>query len=152
MSPLRKVKIDKHKDHKEFSQGSQSVELHLRENFSGKVIHGLKKGRGFGFPTANILLDDSDLVIDKGVYAVDVFLDNVIYQGMLYVGNRPTLAMNTLSIEIHIFDFNETIYDKKLQFIILKKIRNEIKFDTTEQLITQLNIDKYEIKSFFSCL
>ena len=69
---------------------------------------------------------------------------------MLYVGTRPTLQLSELSLEIHLFDFQEDIYGKQLQFEILKKIREEKKFDTPQQLIEQLRLDKEKIISLLN--
>ena len=64
---------------------------------------------------------------------------------MLYVGTRPTLQLDKLSIEIHLFNFQEDIYGQQLQFEILKKIREEKTFDSPQQLIDQLRLDKQHI-------
>ena len=118
--------------------------------YSGIVIKGLQNGRRFGFPTANISLDQAVTPPDKGVYATDIVIDSQHYQGMLYVGTRPTLDLHQFSIEIYIFDFSTDIYDKKIQFKILEKIRGERKFDTVDQLIEQIKNDKKEVLHFFA--
>jgi riboflavin kinase/FMN adenylyltransferase len=113
----------------------------LHHFYHGKVIHGLKNGGKFGFPTANILLDDS-AHIDKGVYAVKMCVENGKYGGMLYVGTRPTLNLSGISVEINIFDFDDDIYGKNISFEIVKKIRGERKFVSIEELIAQMEKDK----------
>ena len=122
----------------------------MQEKFSGIVIHGLGKGREFGFPTANIRLDDSALYVEKGIYAVSVTVDNQLLKGMLYVGTRPTLDLQEVSIEIHLLEFDENIYNKQIFFQILQKIRNEIHFCNIENLITQLHHDREMVYNFFS--
>lgn len=112
--------------------------------YSGKVVKGLQNGRKFGFPTANILLDDLTSVPEKGVYAVYVFLSDQRYGGMLYVGTRPTLYMQELSVEINIFGFSGLLYGQTLRFTIVKKIRDDRKFDSVDQLIEQIKKDQYE--------
>ncbi len=113
--------------------------------YSGIIIKGLQNGRKFGFPTANIALADGVLPPETGIYAVKVWLEQKTLFGMLYVGTRPTLQLDQLSIEIHLFDFQEDIYGKQLQFEVLKKIREEKTFDSPQQLIDQLRLDKQHI-------
>lgn len=117
--------------------------------FQGEVTHGLQNGRKFGFPTANILVENN-IHLDNGVYAVHVLLDNTTYGGMLYVGTRPTLNLNGISVEINIFNFNTDIYGKKIAFEIVKKIREEVKFSSTDELTKQLQKDKEEALQYVS--
>lgn len=117
--------------------------------FQGEVIHGLQNGRKFGFPTANILVEN-DAHIENGVYAVRVSLDDAVYGGMLYVGTRPTLNLNGISMEINIFNFNADIYGEKIAFELVKKIREEVKFSSTDELIEQLRKDKETVLQYVS--
>lgn len=117
---------------------------------TGTVIHGLKNGRKFGFPTINIQLDDTCQFDDTGVFAVTILLRNKKYQGMLYVGTRPTLRLQNKSLEINIFDFDEDCYDEKVRFNILKKIRPEINFESIDLLLNQIRKDKDEILQLFN--
>ena len=123
----------------------------MHQIFYGKIVHGLGKGKKFGFPTINIKLNDKYLHIDTGVYAASVTFDNQTYKGMLYVGTRPTLNMKEISIEIHIFDFNKEIYDAHISFQILHKMRDEVHFETIEKLIEQLYQDKEMVYKYFTC-
>ena len=116
--------------------------------FTGKVIQGLQNGRTFGFPTANILLNDPEVNLESGVFAVKVCLNDEYYYGMLYVGTRPTLHLSKKSIEINIFDFSQNIYNQLIDFQILKKIRDEMVFDSVDQLILQINKDYEEVKTY----
>lgn len=111
---------------------------------SGKVTSGFQVGRKLGFPTANIeLLDTEKLIPASGVYAVKVQTNNSQFGGMLNIGNRPTLDNSTqISIEVNIFDFDEDIYNQEIKVAFIQKIRNEIKFDSLENLILQLENDK----------
>ncbi|MCL2168093.1 MAG: riboflavin kinase [Lentimicrobiaceae bacterium] len=120
--------------------------------FLGTVIHGLGEGKNLGFPTVNIKLNNSELDIDKGIYAVIVDVDSQRYKGMLYAGTRPTFDLQDMSIEIHIFNFNKNIYDQPVSFKLCKKIRDEIKFDNINQLIEQLHQDKEKVYKFFHFL
>ena len=118
--------------------------------YSGVVVHGMQNGRKFGFPTANIALISEDNMPEKGVYAVNVLVEEKTCQGMLYVGTRPTLHLKGISIEIHIFDFNQDIYDHIISFELLQKIRGEQQFDTIEELIQQIKHDQDSVLHFFA--
>ena len=118
---------------------------HTDNIYSGTIIKGFQNGRKFGFPTANIELAEGLLPPETGIYAVKVWLKKQSLFGMLYVGTRPTLQLDKLSIEIHLFNFQEDIYGQQLQFEILKKIREEKTFDSPQQLIDQLRLDKQHI-------
>ena len=137
----------------------------MQNIFFGTVVHGLGKGKEFGFPTCNIRLNNNDLCIENGVYAVKINIcrDAMVgccrdamhcvsttYYGMLYVGTRPTLNRQETSIEIHIFDFNEDVYNQRISFQILHKIRDEIRFESTAKLIEQLHQDKEMVYRFFN--
>jgi len=127
----------------------------MQKKYFGAVVHGQGKGKEFGFPTINIRLINNELNIEKGVYAVRVDIGrdaachvSTTYNGMLYVGTRPTLNMQEITVEIHIFDFNEDIYDQPISFQILHKIRDEIHFESVEKLIEQLHRDKSLVYNF----
>jgi len=129
----------------------------MYKKYFGTVIHGLGRGKEFGFPTINIKLNDNNLYIENGVYVVvvDICRDvachvSTTYNGMLYVGTRPTLNLQETTIEIHIFDFTEEIYNQQIFFQILHKIRDEIQFENVEKLIEQLHQDKKMVYSFFT--
>ncbi|MCR4738583.1 MAG: riboflavin kinase [Bacteroidales bacterium] len=113
--------------------------------FSACVIHGYQNGSKFGFPTANLQFQDMP-EIEKGVYAVRVFITEGLFTGMLYVGTRPTLKLNELSIEIHILGFHGNLYGRKLAFTILSKIRDEKKFQDAAELVEQLKRDRLAVE------
>ena len=117
---------------------------------NGKVVKGNQLGRTIGYPTANIEIPENYKLIPKnGVYAVSVTLDNRIFQGMMNIGVKPTLGINQLSIEVHVLNFSEDIYDQKIQVHILKNLREEQKFASFEDLKNQLEKDKIETIHFF---
>ncbi|KZE65916.1 bifunctional riboflavin kinase/FMN adenylyltransferase [Fictibacillus phosphorivorans] len=123
--------------------------LGRRYKLNGTVIHGDKRGRTIGFPTAN--LDTEDYSLPKvGVYAVEVTIDNESYYAMANVGHKPTFKEDQKkpSLEVHVFDFNHEIYGKTISVTWLKRIRDEKKFSGIDELISQLHADKsktYEI-------
>ena len=111
----------------------------------GKVIEGKQLGRKIGFPTANIETDDHyKLVPGDGVYAVMVKTGGKIYKGMLNVGIRPTVNYNAdhKSIEVHIFNFDEDIYNSDITLFFIEKIRDEQKFADIDHLQKQLIRDR----------
>ncbi|MCR4764665.1 MAG: bifunctional riboflavin kinase/FAD synthetase [Bacteroidaceae bacterium] len=114
----------------------------------GKVVSGFHVGQTMGFPTANLQVATEKLIPDNGVYAVLVELEGTTYQGMLNIGTRPTMANgDERSIEVHIFDFHEDIYNKELRLSLVKRTRGEVKFASKEQLALQLQQDATEIKA-----
>ena len=117
----------------------------------GKVVSGFHIGHTMGFPTANLQVADDKLIPANGVYAVKVEFDGHLYQGMLNIGTRPTLANgDERSIEVHIFDFNDNIYNKVLRLSLVKRTRGEVRFASKEQLILQLQQDTMEIKKILA--
>lgn len=125
----------------------EKANQYLGYNFTlhGTVVEGKQLGRKLGFPTANIEASDKHKIIPGyGVYAVKVELSNVIYNGMLNIGTRPTFNKNAdnRSIEVNIFDFEENVYGKEITLEFIKKIRDEQKFSNIEMLVNQLVKDK----------
>jgi riboflavin kinase/FMN adenylyltransferase len=121
----------------------------MHDFFYGTVIRGRGKGKEFGFPTINIKLNNNELYIENGVYAVVINIDNQLYKGMLYAGTRPTLGMQELSVEIHVFEFDKNIYHKQISFQMMHKMREEITFSNIHNLIEQLRKDKEVVNHFF---
>ena len=114
---------------------------------SGKVTKGKGIGRTIAFPTANIKIEEPYKIIPpQGVYLVSIDHENRIYFGMMNIGIRPTLIGDNETIEVHIFEFNEDIYNKILKISLLEKIREEEKFESLEALKRQLEIDKETCK------
>lgn len=114
----------------------------------GRVAHGNKLGRTIGFPTANIMLNRLVTPI-QGVFAVKVQTKNGSYNGIANVGNRPTINGTKPLLEVHIFDFNASIYNEAIEVIFLEKIRNEIKFPNFEELKKQIEQDRLQAVEFF---
>jgi riboflavin kinase/FMN adenylyltransferase len=112
---------------------------------SGKVVEGHKIGRSLGFPTANIEpADIFKLIPHDGVYAVEVILDNRSFHGMLSIGFNPTVNKDRgkRSIEVHIFDFDMDLYGHTITAIFRFRLRDERRYENTEQLSEQMKIDK----------
>lgn len=118
--------------------------LGYRFSLQGMVVEGNKLGRTIGFPTANIkVLDDNKIVPGNGVYAVNVRHMDTEYQGMMNIGERPTVSgEKKLSLEVNIFDFSADIYGDLVEVEYVKRIRDEQKFEGPESLAQQLQEDK----------
>ena len=111
---------------------------------SGIVVRGEGVGKSLGYPTANIKISSSHkLIPPQGIYAVYVHVQSQRYEGMLYIGNRPTINnLAKQSIEVNIFNFNKDIYDSELKVEFVDFIREDIRFDSLEELKLQLYKDK----------
>ncbi|MFN8305239.1 MAG: riboflavin biosynthesis protein RibF [Ferruginibacter sp.] len=111
--------------------------------FEGEVIHGDKIGREIGYPTANLKsTDDEKIVMGDGIYAVYATVDGIQYKGMMSIGFRPTVNGRTRVTEVNLFDFDQSIYGKKIRVHVKKYLRSEVKFNGLEELKEQLHRDK----------
>jgi len=116
---------------------------------SGRVAHGDKRGRILGFPTANIFLHRRAVPI-SGVYAVQVFgLGADVIHGVANVGTRPTVDGTRSLLEVHLFNFDRNIYGQHLYVEFVKKLREEKKYDSFDELKAQIFKDAQEAKEFF---
>ncbi|HNW20599.1 MAG TPA: bifunctional riboflavin kinase/FAD synthetase [Bacteroidales bacterium] len=118
----------------------------------GKVIEGSKIGRQLGFPTANIgEVAEEKIIPGSGVYIIKAFVEDEQYKGIMNIGFRPTFqySHNNISLEAHLFDFYRDIYNKPIKIEFLLKIRDEIKFNTIEDLIQQIYKDRELALRFF---
>lgn len=108
----------------------------------GEVISGRKIGRTIGFPTANLKYDENFILPGIGVYYTNVNVNNNIYKGITSVGNNPTVEGKSLTVETYILDFSGDIYGEIIEVSFIKKIRDEKKFNSLEDLKMQLEKDK----------
>jgi len=111
---------------------------------SGTVIKGRKLGTEIGFPTANLKIEHPQKIIPKdGIYTCQVIVRKKRYNGMLYIGDIPTIGTdNPKSIEVNIFDFEEDIYDERISIHVLEYLRGDQKFDSLNELKVQLGKDR----------
>lgn len=131
----------------------KKANTYLSANFSitGKVVQGNKIGSSIGYPTANIEIENQWKILPKnGVYAVKILLKNQQYFGMLNLGNRPSISDDSFAIEVHLFDFNATIYNEELKIEFIQRIRDEQQFSDLEKLKSQLKIDAINCKQIFN--
>ncbi|MCC5894882.1 MAG: bifunctional riboflavin kinase/FAD synthetase [Alkalibacterium sp.] len=114
---------------------------------SGFVIHGDARGRDLGYPTANIYPHPYVMVPKRGVYAVKMHVNNEWHDGMASIGYNPTFGHRpNYSIEVHLFDFSEEIYGEDVQVKWVDYLRDEIKFNSVDELIERLDQDQIEAK------
>ena len=119
---------------------------------TGKVIHGDKVGKKIGFPTANLQISDKHKLIPAdGIYAVWINIDQIIYEGMLYIGKRPSIDSRlSLRIEVNIFDFDKEIYDKEISISLLEFLRSDQQLQSLEKLSEIISDDKIHAKAVLS--
>lgn len=146
--------------------------------FEGMVVDGNKLGRTLGYPTANIIIHDEDkLVPANGIYVaeaeinvpstgngqqltvetIDTGLQRAVHsaqllQGMMSIGVRPTINGKDRTIEMNIFNFSEDIYGRTMKVFVCKYLRSEEKFNTLEELVKQIDIDKQNSLQYFESI
>lgn len=126
--------------------------LDYRFFVTGSVVKGRQRGREIGFPTANIEVSDKDKIIPRiGVYAVTVDYKAKTWDAMLNIGQNPTFEeTNDLRAEVHIFDFDQSIYGEKLRINFHSRLRDEFKFDSSKALVEQLNKDEIKARELLN--
>ena len=116
----------------------------------GVVTTGRNRGgRLLGFPTANIILHD-ELCPKTGVYAVTVEFGSKTHKGVANIGYSPTFGDHVFSVEVHILDFNENIYDWKIRVNFIQRIRDEKKFSNISELSDQIKKDIVKARKILS--
>ncbi|TDL35008.1 bifunctional riboflavin kinase/FAD synthetase [Jeotgalibacillus sp. S-D1] len=121
----------------------------------GTVIHGDKRGRKIGFPTANIEINSQMLIPATGVYAVRLWVFDQWVDGVCNVGYKPTFKspdVKELTVEVHLFDFNQNVYGENVLLEWHLRIRSERKFNGIEELVAQIELDKTKALAYFSQL
>uniref|UniRef100_UPI00313C489C bifunctional riboflavin kinase/FAD synthetase n=1 Tax=Bacillus sp. OTU530 TaxID=3043862 RepID=UPI00313C489C len=120
----------------------------------GTVVHGDKRGRQIGFPTANVTLNDDYILPPVGVYAVRLKVKEHWYPAVCNIGYKPTFEQDEkiLSIEVHVFEFQEDIYDECVEVEWHIRIRAEQKFNGIAELVAQIQRDKEKAQQYFQQL
>jgi riboflavin kinase/FMN adenylyltransferase len=143
---INEIEISSTKIRKAITEGDMRLAHDMLDRYysiEGIVIKGNQLGRTLGFPTANLFIEEEELLIPlKGVYATYTEVDQVLYPSVTSIGYRPTVnASATLQIESHLFDFNNNLYGKHLTIHFVNYLRDELKFDSLEDLVKQMHID-----------
>ncbi|SHN16739.1 bifunctional riboflavin kinase/FAD synthetase [Gracilibacillus kekensis] len=152
---LNNKKISSTRIRKVLGQGEmEEAERLLGRPYSiaGEVIHGDKRGRTIGYPTANIKIEDYYFLPRIGVYAVQIMVGNDIYYGMANLGYNPTFSddRENAKLEVNIFNFDANIYGENVVVYWKKYIRNEEKFSSVDELIDKIREDEVKSREFFS--
>ena len=149
---IEEIAISSTKIRKALLQGDiKQANLLAQDHYilSGEVVNGDKMGKKLGFPTANIQISDKHkLIPSDGIYAVWVHIDKVQYEGMLYIGHRPSIdSKRSLRIEVNIFDFDKDIYEKKISILLVEFLRSDQQIDTLDKLSKIISEDKIHAKA-----
>jgi riboflavin kinase/FMN adenylyltransferase len=120
---------------------------------SGKVGRGDKIGRQIGYPTANIVIEETyKLIPSDGIYSAKVTVKGETHKGMAYIGTRPTINGLTRNIEVNIFDFGTEVYGEDIRMEFYHFVRGDIKFTGLDELIVQLAKDKEDVLELMKAL
>ncbi len=135
------TKIRKALEHGDIETANSYLGYHYM--LTGEIVSGKGLGRKINFPTVNLHVKETYKLIPKtGVYIVKTQLENSTIFGIMNIGYRPTIDGKNQTIEIHLLDFNADLYGKKMQIEILKRLRDEQKFDSVENLTKQIQQDE----------
>jgi riboflavin kinase / FMN adenylyltransferase len=155
---LENEKISSTRIRQTLADGDFSEFFHLTGRFyftRGIIVHGEKRGRQLGFPTANIDVSDNYIFPGTGVYAVKIKINEIWHNGVCNVGYKPTFhekKPDHPTVEIHILSFSGEVYGATVEVEWHKRLRSEKKFNGLEELIGQIAIDKKEAEDYFSSL
>ncbi len=118
-------------------------------SLTGRVILGDQRGRLLGYPTANLELESPKKLLPKdGIYVVRVDRGDRSYGGMLSIGVRPTFHSNGVrTVEVHILDFQDDIYGETIRVSLLRRLRDELRFGSAEDLIRRMQEDEKESRA-----
>lgn len=124
-------------------------------NIKGKVTTGKKLGRKLGFPTLNLGFPPNKTIPEFGVYISMCYIDGIKYNGITNIGKRPTTDSSTdkkdlINCETFLFDFDEDAYNKFIEVKLVEKIRDEIRFTSIDELVSQIKKDTSFAISYFS--
>jgi len=108
----------------------------------GRVVLGDQRGRQIGFPTANLNINSDVLIPARGVYVAQVRVGDRVYDGVVNIGIKPTFGQGlTPTVEVHILEFAQVIYDEWVQLSLLHRLRGEVRFSSVPELIFQIKQD-----------
>ncbi len=124
--------------------------LGRRWDLDGTVVHGAKRGRAIGVPTANVA-PESDLVIAPGIYAVTLGVDGVDLPAVASLGTNPTFVDGGgLVLEVHVLDWDGDLYGRRVRTTFVARLRDELRFDSVDALISQIRLDIERARSVLS--
>lgn len=118
-------------------------------SFNGQVVYGKQLGHLLGFPTANLEVDETMNLIKSGVYISKVKVGEKYFPSLTNVGFNPTFDQDELNVETFILDFDENLYGQKIKVDFIKRLRDELKFDSKDALIEQMHRDVEDAITYF---
>jgi riboflavin kinase/FMN adenylyltransferase len=116
---------------------------------SGRVVHGDKRGRELGYPTANLRLKPH-CGLKQGIYAVRIGIEGRVYEGVASFGRRPTFDDGPPLLEVHLFDFSGDLYGAQVDVAFIGWIRSELKFDAVTDLIRRMDEDARQARAILA--
>ena len=116
----------------------------------GEVVVGHRLGKTIGFPTSNLIIDEDMVSPANGVYITICIYNGVEYPSITNVGVKPTIGINKKNVETHIFGFENELYGKNIRVEFLIKTRDERKFESIDELASQITRDCIAAKAYFS--
>ncbi|MCI8332050.1 MAG: riboflavin biosynthesis protein RibF [Clostridiales bacterium] len=117
-------------------------------SIGGVVKHGRGLGADFGFPTANLTFSPGTVLPAKGVYVTEVWVDGRRFRAVTNVGTRPTVGGTQFRAESFLLDYTGDLYEKPIEVIFLTRLRDEMKFDSTEALTAQIGQDVEKARAY----
>ncbi|OGH19492.1 MAG: hypothetical protein A3F31_03570 [Candidatus Levybacteria bacterium RIFCSPHIGHO2_12_FULL_38_12] len=114
---------------------------------SGVVIKGKQRGKALGFPTANIPVKEN---VEQGIYISKTKVENNWFNSITFIGIAKTFDDSSFQAETYLLEFSQDLYGRKIEIELIKKIRDNKKFRSTEELIKQMNKDKKEAEVYFN--
>jgi riboflavin kinase/FMN adenylyltransferase len=130
----------------------KDVAKKLGRNFSmsGTVVTGDKRGRTLGFPTANIEVGPDMVVPGNGIYATLAFVDGERHMAATSIGTRPTFDGKGRTIEAFLLGFDSNLYNRELRLEFVQRLRDELKFDSVDALLEQMELDVEQTRSLLA--
>ena len=129
-----------------------SILLGRYYSVSGKVVHGRGKGHLYGFPTANVHIEHEYIRPMPGVYSGYLTVNGISYKSMINIGHNPTYNYRShLSVEAHILDFSDDIYEEEVRVAFVDFMRPERRFGSADELLEQLGKDRERVREELPC-
>ncbi len=151
---IQSIAVSSTKIRKALEEGNiEKANAYLGYEFmlTGKVIHGKGLGKQWNYPTINIHIKESYKLIPKsGVYVIKTTINNTNLFGIMNIGYRPTIDGKHQTIEVHLLDFNADLYGKNIQVQLAYRLRDEEKFNSVDELFTQIKRDESKAKELIS--
>lgn len=116
---------------------------------SGKVHHNIGRGKQLGFPTANLIVTSE---IEEGIYVAHAHIEDKSLPALAFFGAAITFGENEKNFEVYILDYSEDLYDKHIAVELIKKLRDNQKFDTSEALVKQMQEDERQAREYFKSI